>query len=314
MKKTMAVAVSLMGMLSSSWAKAETSATGSLALLDRPLVLRESEIAPSVRTEITNASIHGVNGTGASLVIGADVGLTDSLQVGMAIGMPLIPNPDFGAVVGSGVWGMHEAYGARLDIAYSRDLSTDFSDSSSRSAVHVGLGLPVKLTLSPILAVVSGGTAASRFGRFLNKAASNGPFTVSTFSLTPVFGSDLVTYSHSSFEESSSDGVTLNLPLGLQVQPHERFALALRTGYVLSYASSSSSAGILGSISTSATAHYLPMEIEAVASVLPQLDVGASFGLMGALSSSLSFGSSSLSLDTGYADIRMITVFAQGRF
>ncbi len=74
-----------------------------LAINDRPLTLPHGLVAPSLQVDIYNVGIHdsGLDfaGTGESLTAALDVGVTDHVQFGLAIGFPINPGAGFGTVL-----------------------------------------------------------------------------------------------------------------------------------------------------------------------------------------------------------------------
>ncbi len=183
-------------------------------------------------------------------------------------------------------------------------------ETASDNGVILGAGVPFKIRLHRMVALVSGGTGILDYSHFYNLGGDGGSSAYAG-PLLAVGGSDLLNYSHTDQAGAGLDSFTLNVPLGLLIQPHERVALTLRAGYSLAYSRSSSSE--TGTSST--TTHYVPVGLDLKVTVLKQLDLGASFRLLGRVggSTSTQFGTSSA---TGiyYADARVITVGAQGHF
>ena len=323
--KGFAIALALVASLSSSLARAdEVEMPGSLqlALIDRSLTLPALTVAPTIRTDICYlkaSSGPNSGGTGASLAAGIDIGLTNDAQIGLAAAMPLYPNADFGTVLLNGVYRLSDSVGLRVDVGYVRSSETVNGTSERTNSVVAGLGVPIRAKLLPILAFVGGSAAAMRFAPFVNEAF--GSSSIYSGGVTPIFGSDLLNYTHLTYrlpapfadQNVVADEFTLNVPLGVLFQPHERIAIILRFGYSLSFATENVPAQTI-----TTTVHYFPVGLEASVAIVPQLDFGAAFFFLGPLSETMSTseGSQSQTMDmtAHYADIRVISVYLQGRF
>src|SRR5690242_7212272 len=90
----------------------------------QPIIAR-SLMVPAGRVEIT---VHGTytNWTGLgttslegeTLAMGADFGVTDRVQLGLAVALPINPGAGFGTVLGSAALGVSKTSALRLDVGF----------------------------------------------------------------------------------------------------------------------------------------------------------------------------------------------------
>jgi hypothetical protein len=212
---------------------------------------------------------------GATFQLTLDVGLTRRVQLGILVELPLAPSIGFGTALGSLQVGLHRLTNLRFDVGIERLLN--YANNPNASDVGgvgftCGIGLPLLVRLHRMLAFTSGSTSAQGYG------ARPHPQVGGTYSSGGGvgFSDDIV----SVFLLSSSDQphqtlrlaavtTSFTLPLGLLFQPHERFAMRLRTGYRLVAATGFG------------VAHYVPLALDLVGTPIPSLDVGFTATIFG---------------------------------
>ncbi|HZX95986.1 MAG TPA: hypothetical protein VFE90_15795 [Myxococcales bacterium] len=269
-------------------------------LIQRPLTLRAGEGSLTLHGTYTNWDFSNVNAgltepgpsplAGETLAAGVDFGVTDQVQLGLAVALPVHPGFAFGSILGGASLALDPHAALRLDAGYER-VGVNGADVRND---HVGryfggLGLPLKVSFSSAVAFVSGRTGAVQFGHFNNMGSGGtgiyfgvGPFTdLSTDILVFEGGSD-----------NSGTSIGFNLPVGLLVQPDPHFAFTLQAGY----------SAVIVTSGTSAALHYLPIGLEAVLSPVRALDLGVRFSFDGYVAHS----GDGRGLDFGYFDTRAL--------
>ncbi|HEY6910415.1 MAG TPA: hypothetical protein VI356_13645, partial [Myxococcales bacterium] len=244
-------------------------------LIVRPLTLPRGAVQFAVDGAYSNFSrILGPEAPGSlageTLSLGADFGVTDRVQLGAAVALPVNPGAAFGSLLASAVLAFDPRGGVRIDAGFERP-GVNGDPTAARTGNTTlwfgGLGLPVKLPLGPAVALVSGRAAAVDFGHFRN--VGSGPTGLYFGAMSFAGGtSDILTV-------SGEDGLTrigINLPAGFLLQPDPRFALTLLAGY---------SASVTDSGGRSEALHFVPVGVEAVVSPAAPLDVGLRFLLDG---------------------------------
>src|SRR5712692_9588929 len=162
--------------LSGGVARAEAG----VPLIDRPLTLPRGTFAATVDLPYTNRAGGAIgtrgNSTGEALAFGADYGVSDRFQLGLAAAFPIQPGAGFGSLLQSGELALDEKTALRLDVGYERIgvNGAPANQSGPHSSRYFGgLGAPAKIALTPALAFVSGRAGAVHFGHF-NNLGDNG--------------------------------------------------------------------------------------------------------------------------------------------
>lgn len=240
----------------------------------QPIIARSLTV-PAGRVEIT---VHGTytNWTGLgttslegeTLAMGADFGVTDRVQLGLAVALPINPGAGFGTVLGSAALGVSKTSALRLDVGFeSFGINGNNTLSQHINRYFGGLGVPTKLPITSTLAFVSGRTGAVQFGHFNNLGSSGTGLYIGATDFTEI-ASDLLVVSAG--DNNSSTHLGINLPFGLLVQPDPHFAVTLQAGY-------STVIDIPTGPGSDTALHFVPIGVDAVVTPSPPLDLGVRF-------------------------------------
>ena len=258
-----------------------------LALIDRPLLLPRFMSEPSAEIAMTNFS--GGSSAGA-VALGFDIGLSRRYALGLLIDVPFYPNANFGEAVLNSEIRLNRFLNLRIDVGVQHPFrtSTVFDNQSSWGAI-LGLGLPFKLKLHRMFALVSGSSDARGFGPSLFLASARQKVYTTGYLMT----NDLIAVA---VQTDGTVAGAFSIPVGVLFAPHPRFSLTLRSGYRLSFLSGGR-----------APVHYVPIALDAQVTVVRSFDVGVSAVLPGIVDGTLNGAE-------GYADLRIFTLWMQGRF
>jgi opacity protein-like surface antigen len=246
------------------------------AVVDRPLTLPKGRLDVTLHGTYTNWSAGGATADGLSLEMGFDFGASDKTQGGIALALPITPGAGFGSILGTAVYGASPNLGIRLDAGYER---IGFNGGSGFLTGHAnrffgGLGVPIRVPITPMVAFVSGRTSSVQFGHF-NNFGDSGVGFYSGASSFPESSSDFFVISGG--DSSTTTNVGIHLPLGLLLQPEPHLALRLESGYA-------------ALINDSGTLHFIPLAVEAIVTPVPRLDFGLRFVVDGNVAGSSAFG------------------------
>jgi hypothetical protein len=276
----------------------------------RPLVLPTGLIEPSITTAMTNLQ---AGGTGVGMGVAADVGLGARLQLGASLTLPLEPQASFGNFVLSLEAGVARALAVRIEAGVARsagNLLVDLPADQVHNAVLVGLGLPFRLALHRMIALVSGSRSARALGLqpiVVQTTTADGQRSLFAFPSVIVSDNLFALAAQPDDERHGLDrtgtgvATALHLPLGVLFEPHERVSLSLTTGYRL--------VSVLVAQAPATHYHFVPLSFEAVVNAVPALDIGLRFDVMGAVATG---GPSGYSLGA-WGDARVLTLFVAGR-
>ena len=271
-------------------------------LIARPLTLPRGTVEITVHGTYTNWAGNAV-GTlssidGETLALGADFGVSDRVQLGLGVALPVNPGAAFGTVLGSAAFPVSTSVAVRADVGFeSFGINGTNTNTSHINRYFGGLGAAVKVPIGPTLAFVSGRTGAVQFGHFNNIGTNGIGLYLGASDFTELASDVLVV---SAGDNNSSNRVGINLPVGLLVQPDPHISFTLLSGYsaVINIPNSGSSAAL----------HFIPVGLEAVVAPAPRLDIGARFFVDGYVANS-GAGSGSL----GYFDLRALTIWMRVR-
>jgi hypothetical protein len=264
-------------------------------LIDRPLVLRRGAADLTLHGTYTNWSSSAVGGTndldGETLALGLDFGVGDRAQLGLATALPINPGAGFGSVLGSIAVALQDRAALRVDAGFeSIGVNGDGSAFASHTSRYfAGFGVPLKISITPTVAFVSGRIGAIQFGHFNNIGDQGTGFYFGASGISELSSDNLV---FSGGNNNSSTNIGINVPAGLLMQPDRHVAVTLLAGY--------SSVIVIPSGSSSTTAsHFLPVGLEAVVTPVPRLDIGARFFVDGYVAQTGGSGG-----NLGYFDMR----------
>jgi len=274
-------------------------------LISRPITLPRGKVDLTVHGTYTNWGTGLAAGggpgslSGETLAVGADFGATDRVQLGLAVALPVNPGAGFGTVLGSAAVSVERNVALRFDAGFE---NFGFNgDSTIVNPRHInrffgGVGVPIKVPITPTVAFVMGRTGALQFGHF-NNIGDRGIGLYVGGSLFTEASSDFLVVSGGS--DNSGTNIGINLPAGLLLQPDPHLALTLQAGY--------SALVEVPSTGSSVALHFIPVGMEAVLTPMPLLDIGARFFLDGYVAQS---GGSS-SGNPGYFDLRALMLWVR---
>jgi hypothetical protein len=260
--------------------------------IDRPVTLRAGELDATMEGTYTNRAT-GFEGSvlsGGTAALGADYGLSDRIQLGLALAFPVIPGASLGSVVLSGAAAIDPRVAFRLDTGFewlgtpSSNGDSDWVDRTTRW--FGGFGTVAKIPVLPFVAFLLGRTGAIHLGHFATVGADANQFGANARHLWRYTGatgfsegsSDLVVVSGGG-ENDNPTHLGLNVPLRLLVQPDPHFALMLQAGYsfqALFYPEPSPSlVAPEPAPPTRWTYQFVPIGIEAVVTPAGDIDLGA---------------------------------------
>jgi hypothetical protein len=251
------------------------------SFVHRPLTLPEGMVQADSAIAISNYSTE----TGTNMNLGFDVGVHPKLQTGLLMSLPLTPNGGFGMMVGNVQYGIAPFANLRFDVGATR-LTADVPAMGNSTVTQDvtgfvwGAGVPMKWQLADRIAVTTGRTNASAFG----VASKVNGYLLSS--------DDIVTMQSGSFNlmngsTASATVWTFGLPVGMIVQPHDRFGLGFRTGFRL----------MRGDVPSDTA---IPLAFDAFGNVARPLDLGVTFEMPGWTSD--------------YGAVKNVNVWAAARF
>jgi hypothetical protein len=270
--------------------------------ISRSLVLPRGAVDVTLEGTYTNwsSSLPGATAVdGETLAFGFDFGVADRAQLGLAMALPINPGAGFGSVLGSAAFGAERSVAVRLDAGYEQ-IGFNGNLSSHTNRFFGGLGVPLKVPITPTVAFVSGRTGAVEFGHFNNIGSAGTGVYQGASALTDASADVFVI---SSGDNSTSTNFGINLPAGLLLQPDPHLAVTLLAGYSLAIIAPNVSGA-----QTSAL-HFLPFGVEAVVTPVPRLDFGARFRVDGYVGQT----GGNLGLEVGYFDLRELMFWTRVR-
>jgi hypothetical protein len=257
-------------------------------VIDRPLVLPAGMNEFGVQGDVTILSTGNVSPSGFAGSAGFEMGFGKA-QVGLALGLPVVPGFNFGSIYGSAAAMLERQVAIRVDAGYDRDVVGVGVRTAASGIISFGLGIPLEMRLGKNVSFVSGRVGAMNFTPFLNFGQNGG--TIYLGRAMPFASADLFSITHNL---DASSVISVNLPAGLLVQVSDPLAVVFRSGYQALIASDGSG-----------SEHYIPLGIDAVLSPSRAVDLGASFLLPGYV------GGAATGL--GYADWKVISFWARLR-
>src|SRR6266478_4113394 len=236
-----------------------------LPLMARPITLPRGTSDLTLHGTYTNwdlglGALGGPSSlTGETLALGADFGVTDRLQVGLGVALPIHPGASFGSVLGSVAFAAHPNAAVRFDAGVERiGANGDNTGTSTHAArFFLGFGPRIKVPLSQTLAFVTGRSGTVHFGHF-NNIGDQGAAIYSGASFFPETASDFFVVSVGDHDTGTNIGI--NLPAGLLLQPDPHLAVTLLAGYSVAIAVPDTPGA------STAALHFIPVGLEAVVS------------------------------------------------
>lgn len=247
----------------------------------RPLVLPDGMVQADSALAISNYTTE----TGANMNLGFDVGIHKKLQTGLLMSLPLTPNGGFGMMVGNLQYGLAPFANLRFDVGATK-LTADVPAMGNTTVTQDvtgfvwGAGVPMKWRIADRIAFTTGRTNASAFG----VASKVNGYLLSS--------DDIITMQSGSFtlmngSTASATVWTFGLPVGMIVQPHDRFGLGFRTGFRL----------MRGDVAGDTA---IPLAFDVMGNVARPVDLGVTFEMPGWTSD--------------YGAVKNVNVWAQARF
>ena len=268
-------------------AKHEVADEWSESFIDRPLILAPRMVQANLGVDVSSIS-DSANSTGETVGAAFDVGIAKSVQAGLALSFPVNP-ATFGSAIANVQLGIADGANLRFDAGVARSGFINGSMDSMSNLYEFGLGVPIKLKLTDQIAFISGRTGAAGFGRPMALADGNGGIA---FGSNPIYMSDAL------FAAGIQNGVTsytAGVPVGILIAPHERVAIALRTGY--RYVHTGSGDGVGQGL------NFVPLGGDVMVNLPSHFDVGVSADVAGPLGQNYD-----------YLAYRQFMGFAQARF
>lgn len=258
----------------------------SASFVERPLQLAPGAWQPTFMFDVTNVSVSSDSASGEVLSAALDAGVTKNLQLGLYVTVPVNPS-GFGSAIGSLQGGLSEQASLRVDAGILRGiLDAGALGSSSANAFALGVGAPLKLRLSHEVAFISGRPGTAQFGR---------PFAISEKGMGGATGANPAFSGDDLFYFIVNDGGTasyvVNLPVGLLLSPNDHFAIGLRSGFRAVFPADGD------------TSKAIPLGIDLMVSLSPEVGLGASFDLAGIIDEQR----------VSYTDVRQFGVWLQAR-
>lgn len=263
------------GVLSAAKASAEDG-----SVLDRPLLLArgswEAELSGSIAQQPTNSQ------PGATTDLSFDIGLPWKLQAGLF----LRDVQDFGSgnnalstLMLNVQRGLGEHAAIRLDAGLAAGAQAFRNDGGLINSLPAafGLGLPFRYRFDQQFALISGDSSARAFGS--STAAGDAvAFTPSEDLLTlslyagscgvPLFLPRGGSAAFSAVCRQGWDG-TVNLPLGVRLQPVSRVAVSVRSGFSLAFGANPAAPS-----NAPSSPFYIPFSVDVVVAPVRRLAVG----------------------------------------
>jgi len=271
------------------------------ALIDRPITPRQGALDLTLHGTYTNwgPSQYGPQElSGETLALSADYAVSDRLQLGLGVALPIHPGAGFGSILASAVTAVDQNSALRVDFGFENvGLNGDAPPGNTHSKRYFGgFGGIVKVPISATVAFVVGRTGTVQFGHFNNIGDDPvGLYLGSTF--YPQGASDNLTISGG--DQNGATVVGINLPAGLLLQADPHLAFTVQAGYSVAAAFPSSG--------DTQTVHFIPLSFEAIATLAPALDVGLRFFLDGQVAATGGAGT------VGYFDLRALMLWFRFR-
>jgi hypothetical protein len=273
-----------------------------LSLIERPLILPALLFQPAFALEATGVP-DAYRDAGVTMAAGLDVGLwRGRLQAGVALGTPLHPDADFSLLVANLQIGLWAPLNLRFDVGLDRvllDLSLNGEGVDTRNGFIWGVGLPFKLKLHRMVALVGQSPSALGFG-LPRSVLGVLPVSYGRGMMLPgdLFSMFVADYG---FAAGTLVVVSLFVPVGVRVQPIERFSVGMSTGFRLMYATSKLSDA---PYNANTLFYFVPLGFDATVTVIRQLDLTFTAVLPGGVSGTVN----------GYAGEFTFGLFATGHF
>jgi len=272
-------------------------------MIARPLTLQRGAVDLTLHGAYTNWATGGLGGSGRSadgetLAASADVGVTDQVQFGVAVALPVNPGPGFGSALGSVAVSPAPQAAVRVDAGYEQ---VGFNGEVTRHTdrFFAGVGASIRVPITNTVAFVTGRTGAVEFGHFNNSTGPPGVYPLPPGDKIGLYaGASGLSQRSADFlvvsggNNNSSTDIGINVPAGLLLQPDPRLAITLLAGY---------SAQIATGNGSTESDHFFPVGLEAVVSPARALDIGARFFLDGLVART-----GGPSTKPGYFDLRAL--------
>jgi hypothetical protein len=239
------------------------------ALIDRPLVAPLGTIL--LRDEVTMGATYD-NGwaTGAAEVLGVDAGVGRGVQLGVLLALPLVLQPNAGTALGSIAVALTHDVALRVEGGFEhfqlpRNSLARTGPPVSADGGIVSVAIPARWRVHRRVAITGGGGSGLP-GQWL---VGYGPDAYAPF--TPYLSSALLIVRFAQPGQSAPNLYSLNLPVGVLIQPHRMLALHLQTGTRVTFAD------------LSYAALSIPLDLDVVLTPHPRVDLGISLDLAGSV-------------------------------
>jgi hypothetical protein len=246
------------------------------ALIDRPMILPRWMAQVTAGVGLTSytppSGLDDVTAQQTALVsFGADLGLTRRLQVGIYFDLPVYPRAQFETFIADVQIGAARWLNARIDVGVKRvdGFQNVNGDDYPQLGFLAGLGLPMRLKLHRMFALVSGSPSAHGFG-VQPMVVRGGRAHYSYYGGGFVHSSDVLALWVTDVYVLGA----LTLPIGLQFQPIPQLLFGVRTGYRFSFEQDAAGGSHFG--------HAVPLAFE-LAATLRLVDVGFTATILGSL-------------------------------
>jgi hypothetical protein len=256
--------------LASGIARAEPLPT---SLVERPLTLPRAMIQPTLEGNLSNSLRYydpDLNHLGGSLGFGVDIGISSRIQAGFFFTLPLSPIANLGQVVANLQASLvRNLFNLRVDLGVQRlSQRSPFGNNHSDWLV-LGIGLPLRLKLHSMVALVAGSTTARGFGTppFLAPQGDDWVNWSGAFASNDVLAL---------FATSSLVNGSVLVPFGLLIQPHPIVSFGGRAGYRYAFFRSSSGPTL--------HYHFVPVAFDLTITVGQSVDLGFTATILGPVS------------------------------
>src|SRR4051812_37825509 len=130
------------------------------SLIDRPVTLPNGAVDLTLHGTYTNwANAYGLGSSldGETLAVGIDFGVTDAVQVGLGLALPINPGAGFGSVFAGALFSGDPRFAMRVDFGFE---SIGFNGDTPPGATHTdryfgGFGAVIKVPIMPTVAFVT---------------------------------------------------------------------------------------------------------------------------------------------------------------
>jgi hypothetical protein len=206
---------------------------------------------------------------------------------------------------------LRQALNLRVDLGAERESVSSRTGTTNLDTFIFGLGLPYKIRLHKMVALIGGSTYARSQGA--QPLSANHAGTTGIYG--SVMSSDLLVVQAGSVSVAGSSVDTvagaLHLPIGIQVQPHPVIAFAVRTGYRLLFSHSQTSGGTNADVVT----HTVPLTFEAIAEIVQLVEIGFAATIYGVVGGSGNIGTITVTVNgNNYAGEQKYDFWIGGRF